>query len=194
MSDRDRILAAALLGVAALAARADADESKIEAEDLPKAVLKVVKAKFPEAKIRGAAKEVEGGETKYEVEMTVDGKNVDVVFEPDGEIEAIEKEIEAEDLPKAVLKAAKSKFPKAKIGKVEEITLEGDKVLYEIAFASEGGKSVEVVMAPNGKIVEKDEAEEEKGGKKEGKKLEKDDEDDEGDKDDKKSKKKKDED
>jgi hypothetical protein len=166
---------AALMGVLALASPAPADETKVAVGDLPKAVLKAAKARFPEAKIRGASKEVEDGETKFEVEMTVDGKNVDLLIEPDGEIEAVEKEIEAEDLPRAVLKAAKAKFPKGKIEKVEEITLEDDKVLYELAIAIKGEEAVEVVMAPNGKIIEDDEDEDEDDGKK-AKKSEKDDE------------------
>jgi hypothetical protein len=155
MIDRTSLVVS-LIGFLALAIPASADEAKISIEDLPKAVLKAAKSEFPGAKIRAASKEVEDGETKYEVELTVDGKNVDLLIEADGEIEAIEKEIEVEDLPKAVLKAAKAKFPKAKIEKVEEISSEDDKVVYELSMAFTGKKSVEVVIAPNGKIIEKD--------------------------------------
>jgi len=174
-------LPATALAFLALATIAPADEKKIEVEDLPKAVLKAVKAKFPEAKIRGAAKEVEDGETMYEVELTVDGKNVDVLVEPEGDIEAIEKEIEIEDLPRAVLKAARAKFPKGKIAKVEEITEEDDKVTYELVIAVQGKEDVEVVMAPNGKIIEADDEEDDKDEKK-AKKSDKDDDDEKGEK------------
>lgn len=116
--------------------------------------------------------------------MTVDGKSVDVLFEPDGEVEAIEKEIEVEDLPRAVLKVARKKFRDARIEKVEEVTEEDDKVVYEITFKEKGEEAFEVVIAPNGKIIEDDEDDEkEKDGKqakdddekKESKKAEKDD-------------------
>ncbi len=179
MHDRKWMAAATLLGLFALSSPARADETKIKFEDLPKAILKTVKAKFPEAKIRGASKEVEGGETRYEVEMTVDGKNVDALFEPDGEIEAVEKEIDADDLPRAVLKAAKAKFPKGKIEKAEEITLEDDRVVYELIIAAEGKENVEVLLSPSGKIIEKDEAKEDEKGEKKAKKNEKEDDDDE---------------
>ncbi len=177
------------LGLIGFVSAAQADEEKIAPKDLPKAVLKAAKKLFPDAKIRGASKEEEDGETLYEVEMTVDGKAVDVLFEPDGEVEAIEKEIEAEDLPKAVRSVIKKKYARARIEKVEEITEEDDKVLYEIIFKEKGEDAFEVVIAPNGKILadEDDEKgeEKEKAGKKDkddekkpGKKKEKEDEDD----------------
>jgi uncharacterized membrane protein YkoI len=144
-----------------------ADEAPIAIDDLPKAVLKAAKAQFPGAKIRGASKEVEDGETMYEVEMTVDGKNVDLLIEPNGEIEAIEKEIEIEDLPRAVLKAARARFPKGKIEKAEEITSEDDKVVYELSIVTKGEETVELVIVPNGKILEnEDEEKDEKEAKK----------------------------
>ncbi len=175
----------ALLG---LFAAAQGDE-KIDVGDLPKAVTKAVKEKFPEAKIKGASKEVEDGKTFFEVELSVDGKSVDVVLEPDGDIEAIEKEIEVEDLPKAVIKAIAAKFSKAKIEKVEEITGDDDKVVYELAIAVKG-KTIEVVFSPNGKIIEDedDDKGEAKGNKEKAddkskaKKSDKDDDDDKGEK------------
>jgi hypothetical protein len=56
---------ATLLGLSVLAVAARAGEEKIAAEKLPAAVKKAVKKKFPEAKIHGAAKDVDGGKTTY---------------------------------------------------------------------------------------------------------------------------------
>lgn len=141
----------ALLG---MLADARAAEKKIKIEDLPKAVARAAKKAFPEARVVAAAREKnDEGETVFEVELKLDGKSVDLTIDEEGEIEAIEKEIEPEDLPRAVLKAVKTKFPRAKITRVEEVTDEDDKVVYELAFSPEGKKSFEVVMAPNGKIV-----------------------------------------
>lgn len=148
------------LGLIGFVSAARADEEKIPLKDVPKAVRNAAKKLFPDAKIRGVSKEVEDGETFYEVEMTVDGKSVDVLFEPDGEVEAIEKEIEVEDLPRAVISAARKAFPKARIEKVEEVTEEHDKVIYEITFKETGKGAFEVVIAPNGKIIEDEDDEE----------------------------------
>ena len=194
------IMPAALLGLFGLSTTsALADEKKIDVDDLPKAVVKAAKKAFPEAKIVGAAKETEDGETVFEVMMKLDGKSIDLAIDDDGEIEEVEKEIEVEDLPKAVIKAAKKKFPEGKIGKVEEVSDEDDVVVYELAISTKGGKTIEVVMSPNGKILEgveeEDDEDEKKAEKKEkgdddekkAKKKEKDDDDD-----DKKGKKKED--
>ncbi len=149
----------ALLVAGSDPAKADGDE-KVKFADLPEVVRKTIKAKYPEAKIGGASKETEDGETTYEVELTIDGQAIDIVLDSDGDIEGVEREIPAEDLPRAVLVAAKTKFPDAKIGKVEEITAD-DVVVYELTFRIKG-KDTEIVMSPNGKILE-DGDDEEKG-------------------------------
>jgi uncharacterized protein (DUF39 family) len=162
------IMLAAMLGLFGSASTALADEKKIKIEDLPKAVSKAAKKAFPEAKIVGASKETEDGETMYEVEMKLDGKSIDLAIEEDGEIEEIEKEIEVEDLPRAVINAARKKFPNGKIEKVEEVSDEDDNVVYELSIEIKEGETVEVVFSPNGKIKhsEEDEDDEKKDKKK----------------------------
>ena len=77
------------LGMAALAlaAFAQAKEEKIAVKDLPKAVVAVVNAMFPDGQIVEAEKETEtrGGKTVVEIEVTVKPKsliraNADVLF------------------------------------------------------------------------------------------------------------------
>lgn len=168
---------AAMLGLSMLAVAARAGEEKISADKLPAPVKKTVKKKFPEAKIRGAAKEVEGGKTTFEVELTVEGRSVDVAMNARGKILEIEKEIPVDKLPAAVRKELKEKFPGAKIEKAEEIT-EGEDgpVHYEVAIKAE------VVLTARGKIVRADDEEDEDDDKPaargEKKKNEKDEDDD----------------
>ena len=157
------------------------DEQKIKLDDLPKAVKATVKKLYPDAKLISASKETaedDEDETIYEVELKVDGKSVDLTIDDEGELEEIEKEIDADDLPRAVTRAAVKRFPNGKITKVEEVTDEDDKVVYELAIKTEG-KETEVVMAPNGKILAIEGDDDDEDGKKEGE-----------DKDDKKGKKK----
>jgi uncharacterized membrane protein YkoI len=188
------IMSVALLGLFGFATIVLADEKKIPIEDLPKAVLKAAKKAFPEAKIVGAAKETEDGETIYEVMMKQDGKSIDLAIEEDGEIEEVEKEIAVEDLPRAVINAARKKFPTGKIEKVEEVSDEDDNVVYELTIETKDDKTVEVVFSPNGKIKNGEEDEDEDDDK--AKKKEKDDDDkkakkkEKDDDDDKKAKKK----
>ncbi len=111
MRNRYRTGLAALMGLSVLAVAAVADEEKIAAEKLPAAVKKAVKKKFPEAKIHGAAKEVEDGKTTYEVELKVEGRSVDVALNAEGKILEIEKEIPVAKLPEAVKKRWRRSTP-----------------------------------------------------------------------------------
>jgi hypothetical protein len=152
-----------------------ADEEKIPVEKLPAAVKKAVHKKFPEARIRGAAREVEDGETTYEVELTVEGRAVDVAMNAEGEILEIEKEIPVSRLPRAVKKRLEAKYPGARIEKAEEITKgEDGPVRYEVVLKAE------VVLTAKGKIVkaEEDDEHDEKPAAKARKKEKKEDEDD----------------
>src|SRR5437868_818153 len=79
-----------------------ADEEKVPIDKLPKAVVDAVKKRFPEAEITGASKEVEDGKTLYEVALKQKDMKMDVTLTAEGEIQEIEKQIAAKDLPKAV--------------------------------------------------------------------------------------------
>jgi uncharacterized membrane protein YkoI len=185
------IIPAALFGLLGASTTAFADEKKIEISELPKAVVKAAKKAFPEAQIVGAAKETEDGETVYEVMMKLGGKSIDLAIDDEGEIEEVEKEIEVEDLPRAVIKTARKKFPEGKIAKVEEVSDEDDHVVYELAIETKGGKTVEVVMSPNGKILDPEDEDEDDEKEEKGKKKDKDDKEEKGTKKDKEEKGKK---
>ncbi len=101
------------LGMVALAllapavAFAEAKEEKIDAKDLPKVVVAVVNAMFPDGQIVEAEKETEtkGGKTIVEIEVTVkpkEGKVVEVEFTLDdkGQIKSIKVEDADEDKDK----------------------------------------------------------------------------------------------
>jgi Putative beta-lactamase-inhibitor-like, PepSY-like len=181
MRNRCRTGLAALLGLSMLAVAARADEEKISIEEVPAAVKKAVEKKFPEAKIRGAAKEVEDGKTTYEVELTVEGRAVDVALNAKGKILEIEKEIPADKLPGAVKKKLAAKYPGARIEKAEEITKgEDGPVRYEVLIKAE------VVFTAKGKVVqaateEDEDGEDDKPAAKAKKKEKEEDEDDDDD-------------
>jgi hypothetical protein len=176
MRNRFRTGLAALTGLSVLAVTALAAEEKISPKKLPAAVRKAVKKKFPEAKYRGAAKEVADGKTTYEVELTVEGRAVDAIMSPEGKILEVEREVPVAKLPAAVKKALAAKYPGAKIEKAETLTKGEDGPLhYEIVIKTE------VVLTPKGKVVgatEEDEDDEKPSAKAKSNK-DKDDEDDE---------------
>ena len=174
------------LGIGGLIVPAYADDAKIDFDKLPAAVQKTIKRKFPKAEIENASKEVEDGNTIYEVELEIKDRSVDVSLKADGTILEIEREVSEDELPKAVRKKLAAKYPKAKIGKVEEVTKgEDGPVTYEVAI------SQEVVLTAKGKIVKakEEEEDEESTAKAKTSKKDKDDDDDDDDEDEGKAKK-----
>ena len=143
----------AALTLAVVASSASADD-KMTLDDVPRAVKKTVNEKYPDAKIRGVAKEKnEEGATVYEIEMTIKGKAVDIIVDKDGDIETIEEEVDPADLPRAIKAMAAETFPKGKITKAEKVTDEDKKVTYEVFVKIGDDKPFEVLMAKDGKIL-----------------------------------------
>lgn len=155
-----KVAAVVALGLVGFVSAARADEEKLALKDVPKAVLDAVKAKFPAAELKEASKEVEEGKTTYEVSLEDKGKAVDVALTAEGKIVEIETEVAAGDLPKAVASAIAAKYPKATLKQAEEIVeFEGGKETrsFEILLVTVAKKTVEVELAPDGKIIEEEE-------------------------------------
>ncbi|HVS37130.1 MAG TPA: PepSY-like domain-containing protein, partial [Gemmataceae bacterium] len=124
---------------------------------LPKTVVDAVKARFPDADLVEAAKEVEDGKTYYEIEIINKKEALSVELTPDGDLTEIEKEIEYKALPKAVSKALEEKYPKAEYAEVEEVTKvekKTEKLAYfEVQVKTADKKKLEVQVDPDGKIL-----------------------------------------
>lgn len=159
-----RLFAIAVLTLTVAVETARADESKVPLGDVPKAGLEAVKTMFPNAEITGAAKETEHDKTVYEVTLKQLGRTIDVTVGTDGKIQVVEKEIAEKDLPAKVRRALDAKYPKATYKIVEQVDVvkDGKATLdfFETLIATAQGESLEVQIAPDGKIkaVEKKEA------------------------------------
>jgi uncharacterized membrane protein YkoI len=134
---------------------AGAEEEKVPVDQLPKAVVDAVKAKFPGAELQGAEKEDADGKTIYEVSLKHKGSKYDISLTPEGKIVEIEKTIAARDLPAAVTKGLDQKYPKATIELAEEITVD-DKLKYEVLIVTADKKKLEVVLDSTGKILKEE--------------------------------------
>ncbi|HEX8204143.1 MAG TPA: PepSY-like domain-containing protein [Isosphaeraceae bacterium] len=145
------------LGLFLLATAARADETEIPLDWLPKAVADAARAKFPGARWREAARETEDGQTVYEVALTHEGRRMDVTFRPDGTLELVETEVPAADLPVAVTRAARDKYPGAKLGVAETVKrgpeLKPEVDYYELHLRTADGTSVEIEVDGRGKIL-----------------------------------------
>src|SRR5262249_22500163 len=142
-----------LLVMVSVSRAANSDEKEI-----PKKVMDALKAKFPKAEITKWTKEKEGNDVVYDIEFKQEGRKFEADIKEDGTILNWEKEIAAKDLPEAVKKAVDKKYPNAKLKEIMEVTevkgkeekLEG----YEIVLETADKKEVEVMVAPDGKILE----------------------------------------
>ena len=149
-------VALGLLTVAAARA-ADEGEKKVPLDKVPKAVLDAVKARFAGAEIKGASTEKEDGKLMYEIALVHKGRKIDATFTPEGKVVSVEKQIKADEAPKAVADALKAKYPGAKVKTAEEVSEEG-KVKYEFLLDTGKGE-VEAVFDPSGKLLKEEKKE-----------------------------------
>jgi uncharacterized membrane protein YkoI len=129
---------------------------KIKLNRVPKAVLDAVMKTFPDAKLKEAAREAEGGETFYELSFTFKDHRYDVECTPRGVFRKIERQLAAKELPKEVSKLLDEKYPRAKLNEILEVT-KNDKIeYYEVALVTSDKSEVEVQLDPKGKILKEE--------------------------------------
>jgi hypothetical protein len=144
--------AAVVLLVAAGAWAGGDGEKPVPLDKVPRKVIDAVKAKYPKATIRGASTETDKDKTVYELAITNKKQKIDVSLTPEGKIISIEAEIEMKDVPKKVVKAFESKYPKAKVKLIEEVT-KGTMHYYEFQLTNADGETVEASFDPSGKYL-----------------------------------------
>jgi uncharacterized membrane protein YkoI len=144
-----RLAVLSLITGLAVLTSAQAQEKKINREDLPHAVEKTVAAQSQGATIKGFSTEVEGGKTLYEVELTVNGHGKDISMDKDGNIVEVEEEVAMDSLPPEVKAGLTNAAGSGTITRVESLTKRGKLVAYEAAVKN-GSKRSEVQVGPNG--------------------------------------------
>jgi hypothetical protein len=157
----------ALVGLLLLtmAATADDQPKKIEIiklEAAPKAVRDAIEGRFPGAKVSTTERETENGKVNFEVNLTHRDRKYELHIQQDGTITAIEKEINLNDVPDAVLKAVKEAYPDATIQGAMEVNKVKDKKEtpdhYLIAVKI-GDKEKEIAVSLDGKPVKSEKKE-----------------------------------
>jgi uncharacterized membrane protein YkoI len=146
-----------VLAVCLLTQSANSQE-KITADKLPPKVTESMKTRFPGAMVTQITKELENGETVYDIEMTIGGKKHEMDCKEDGTIVDIQNEVATSALPAAGATAIKEKYPGSTIKEVGEILVVKDKKEtrdhYEVMIETSDKKEVEVTISLDGKIVE----------------------------------------
>jgi hypothetical protein len=130
---------------------ASAQESKVKEKDVPQAVMAAFKSTYPNATIRGLAKEKEGGKLFYEIESNDGGTMRDILYNPDGTVASVEETVAVTDLPANAQQLIQTKYPKAVVIKAEKV-IEGAKIEYEIS-ARQGKKRISLSFDGDGKLL-----------------------------------------
>ena len=128
-----------------------AQEKKITAKDVPAAVMAAFKNSYPNATIRGYAREKEHGKVFYEIESHEGAISRDILYNADGSVAEIEESIAATDLPAEARQAIHQKYPKAVISLAEKTTA-GEKITYEVS-ARLGKKRISMEFDAGGKVL-----------------------------------------
>lgn len=127
-------------------------ESRVKMKDLPAAVQQTVREQSKGATIRGLSREVENGETNYEVELRVNGHNRDVLIDPNGAVVEVEEQVTLASLPAVVRTAIEQNAAGGRVVLVESLT-KGDTLMWYEAHVKKAGKSREIKINPEGQLV-----------------------------------------
>ena len=125
-----------------------AQEKETSCDDVPMAVHAAFAQAYPQATIKGCAKEVEEGETVYEIASMEGETGRDVLFHADGMVIVVEETIAVGDAPNPVQQAVHKMYPHGAITLAEKIMrdaavlyefrVKNDDTLQEIVFDSSG--------------------------------------------------------
>lgn len=127
-------------------------EVAIKRSELPPAVEKTVSAESANASVKGFTREVENGQTFYEVELVVAGHSRDVLIDPEGNVVEVEEQVAFNALPAKVKTALRTRAGKGRIRTVESLTKGGKLVAYE-AHVLRAGKWSEIQVGPSGETL-----------------------------------------
>jgi Putative beta-lactamase-inhibitor-like, PepSY-like len=134
---------------------AGAAETKIDLKDVPDAVAKAEKAKWPKAQILGIEREEEKGKTIFEFGLKQGPRKWDASYDSDGGLMALEETIAERQVPRPVKRAVAKKYAQGKVVLIEKVT-EGEgksaKVFYEYKIKT-GDGGVEAKFDPSGKLL-----------------------------------------
>jgi len=127
-------------------------ERKVTKAEVPAAALAALKKLARGAKITEFAEEIEYGHTFYEGSWKArSGANVDVLVTQGGDLVEIERQVDTDKVPKAVLKAVRKAAGKGAQLAFEKKTM----ILYEVKF-QKGDSRHELLLTPDGRRVEEE--------------------------------------
>jgi hypothetical protein len=128
---------------------------KMTRKDLPAAVVTNFDKSYPTAGIRKISIETKDGIKYFEIE-TSDGKiNRNLLYAADGSVKELEESVPRRHIPEAIKQGALAAAPNDSLVKVEKVMRDGV-VTFEVIVAGPKGRH-ELVLSPEGKLVQSEE-------------------------------------
>jgi uncharacterized membrane protein YkoI len=160
-----RWLPLALAGLIAPALAHAQEKSKELEAKLPAAVKKTFRAEFPKGEIEKVDAEEEGGVTVYDIEFRDGTTEKETDIAADGTMLEYTVVIEAKDIPDAAMAPIRKAAEGAAMKRIERIELSHETkdgkvvklpraVTHYAVELSKGGKTAEIVVAADGKVLE----------------------------------------
>jgi hypothetical protein len=144
---------ASLIALCALAVGAQESEKPVKMKNVPQPVQATVVEQSKGATVKSLAKETDDGKTYYELSLIVNGRNRDVLIDPDGKVVEVEDAVSLDSLPELARAEIRKQAGNRKIVLVESITKEGAVVAYE-AHTKRGWRTSEVKVTPAGQLIQ----------------------------------------
>jgi hypothetical protein len=138
-------------GATVASAQEEEQEQKISCSSVPSAVRAAFAKSYPKATITSCATEPEKDKPAFEITSTEGKTGRDVLFYPDGRLIVVEETIDFNDVPEAVQKRVRQKYPRDAVTLSEKVMRDAT-VLYEFHVTYKG-KPDQVVYDPSGNEV-----------------------------------------
>jgi uncharacterized membrane protein YkoI len=147
------VITAVLTVLPMILGQANADETELRKNQVPKAVINAFEKAYPNAKGLEFEEETFDGKAAYEVEYKKNGMEYEFLYSAEGALLQKEEEIDGKSLPEPVAQAIKKAYPKGEIKEVEQVmkpdsTVTGYEVEIKVA-----DKEVELELDVSGKIL-----------------------------------------
>jgi uncharacterized membrane protein YkoI len=151
---RNLIIKVVVIGFLMFGAFGCNSEHKVTLSQVPAPARATIEKLTTGGKIKMIEKETSNGKTIYDIEATVNGKNVEYDIADNGKVLTFEESVPYNSLPEAVKQAAEKYFGSAEsLSASKEI--EGNQTYYEVE-GKKGGKEISLKLDQTGKILEEE--------------------------------------
>ncbi|UCE01488.1 MAG: PepSY-like domain-containing protein [Candidatus Latescibacterota bacterium] len=130
-------------------------ERDVTEAEVPQAVLAAFNQAYPGAHVKGYSEEVSEGNLYYEVSFEFQGRQLDVIFDPDGITNTIEEQIPVDALPEKMRQTIEQEFAEFSYERAETVQKGSERYFEALVVDAKNGMMHEMVFSPGGDLIER---------------------------------------